>query len=165
MTISLNRRLLSKPQKGEKIPAHTLAYVRARNKNKAHSLVLDLFENSGLTKKELATILGKKPEQVTRWLAGPGNMTIETFSDLVFAAGDGQFLEIKGCREFNKGKSNHQPVEWTTVSSGYANKVRLTCTSRETPQSPSTSENEGKEIRYEIRSARKEPQKYSFERI
>lgn len=111
MTISLKRPSLSKPQKGEKISVHNISYARARGKNKAHSLMLDLFSESGLSKTQLANMLGKKPEQITRWLSGPGNMTMETFSDLVFAV-SGCFIDIKISDDLSKGKSNRRSPGW-----------------------------------------------------
>lgn len=94
MTSSLKRRSLSKPKKGEKIHQYDLETARARNKNSAHSFILELFAESNLTKSELAKMLDRKPEQITRWFAGPGNMTFDTFSDLVFAL-SGDFVTVQ----------------------------------------------------------------------
>ena len=110
MTSSLKRPALSRPEHGKRIPLHSIAFARARAKNKAHSYLLDLFEDSGLTKSELAKRLGKRPEQVTRWLSGPGNLTLDTLSDLTFAI-NGDFLAVSSVDEFSKGKSNHQVHE------------------------------------------------------
>ncbi len=40
-------------------------------------------QGSGLTRSKLAKRLGKRPEQITRWLAAPGNLTLDTISDLL----------------------------------------------------------------------------------
>lgn len=118
MTTSLKRQSLSKPEKGKQIPAHTLSFVRARNKNKAHSLLLSLFVESGMTKKDLAVMLNKKPEQITRWLGGPGNITFDTLSDLIFAI-TSKFVEVCPEDELSKGKSNCRAPSWfTTISTG-----------------------------------------------
>ena len=116
MTTSLKRPLLSKPKKGEKISEYSLAFARARNRNKANSLLLKLFQESGLSKKEIADMLGKKPEQITRWLGGPGNVTLDTISDLAFAM-QGNFIEILTRDELSKAKSNHSSPEWISISS------------------------------------------------
>lgn len=60
-----------------------LAYYRARLKNRLHQLVLREFENSGITRAELARRIRKKPEQITRWLNSPGNLRLDTVSDLL----------------------------------------------------------------------------------
>lgn len=69
------------------IPARAMAYFRARLSNKIHSLVLTEFskqESMGvISKASLARRIGKKPEQITRWLGSSGNWTVETLSDLL----------------------------------------------------------------------------------
>lgn len=46
-----------------------------------------LKEANGLTRAELAKKIGRRPEQVTRWLAGPTNLESDTISDLGIALG------------------------------------------------------------------------------
>jgi ribosome-binding protein aMBF1 (putative translation factor) len=41
----------------------------------------------GVSKAELAKRLGKRPEQITRWLSSPCNLELETLSDLALALG------------------------------------------------------------------------------
>lgn len=117
MTTSLKRRSLSKPERGERIALYDLATVRSRNRNKAHSLLLEEFAKSELSKAELAAMLGKRPEQITRWLAGPSNLTLDTISDLVFAL-RGRFLVLSCKDELGKAKSNHSAPEWLTLPTG-----------------------------------------------
>jgi hypothetical protein len=75
----------------EPIPAGKLAYFQARLSNVLHEVVLKRFmeleSKTGLTRAELARRLGRKPEQVTRWLGSPGNWTLETVSDLLIGMG------------------------------------------------------------------------------
>jgi plasmid maintenance system antidote protein VapI len=111
MTSSLKRRSLSKPERGVKIHPFNLGVVRTRNKNKAHSLLLELFEDSNLSKADLAKMLGKKPEQVTRWLAGPANITLDTLSDLIFAM-KGEFFTVQCKDELSRAKTNRQSPDW-----------------------------------------------------
>lgn len=82
---------LSEILSGQPIPIGKLAYFRARLSNRIHELVLSEFmrlsEGGKITKAELAKRIGRKPEQVTRWLGASGNWTIETLSDLLLAMG------------------------------------------------------------------------------
>lgn len=125
MTLSLKRRSLSKPKRGSRVQVYDLGAVRARNKNKAHSYLLDLFKESGLSKAEVAKMVGKKPEQITRWLAGPGNLTLDTLSDLIFVMKGQTFtLQAKGDLAQNKSSRPHPnwlktivSTEWKEVSS------------------------------------------------
>jgi hypothetical protein len=53
-----------------------------------HESILRIFielKKSGLTKAELSKRLGRAPEQITRWLAAPGNLRLDTVSDLLLA--------------------------------------------------------------------------------
>lgn len=82
---------LSEILSGSVIPQGKLAYFRARLSNNIHELVLSVFmrleRENKINKAELARRIGRKPEQVTRWLAAPGNWTFETFSDLLLGMG------------------------------------------------------------------------------
>lgn len=66
-------------------------YYRQRFKNRVFNRLSSFFaqesERSGITKREIAERLGKDPAQITRWLSGPGNVTMDTLSDLLFAMG------------------------------------------------------------------------------
>jgi hypothetical protein len=76
---------LSEPVGTNKVPRGTLAYFRARLKHRVYSLVLKEFKKSGLTQADLARRLGKEPAQVCRMLSGPGNLTLDSVSDLLFS--------------------------------------------------------------------------------
>lgn len=64
-------------------------YYRQRYKNRVYGELLKHFvseaEANGITKKDIATRLGRDPAQVTRWLKEPSNLTLETISDLLLA--------------------------------------------------------------------------------
>ena len=66
-------------------------YFRQRQKNRFYQALVAHFsklaESEGLSKRDLATLLGKDPSQITRWLSGPGNWTSDTISDLLLAMG------------------------------------------------------------------------------
>jgi len=75
----------------DRISEGTLAYFRERFKNKLHAVVLQQFIEQesarGMSKADIARKLGKDPAQVTRWLKTPGNITINSVSDLLLALG------------------------------------------------------------------------------
>lgn len=66
-------------------------YFRQRFKNRVFNRLAEFFAQEaaerGVTKKTIAERLGKDPAQITRWLSGPGNLTMDTLSDLLFAMG------------------------------------------------------------------------------
>jgi hypothetical protein len=76
---------LSKPAGSTKVPLGTLAYLRARNKRRAYDLVIKEFKNSGISQADLARRLGKGTDYICKLLGGPGNWTLDTISDLLFA--------------------------------------------------------------------------------
>ena len=87
------------------IPAARLAYFRARFRSRFYQFVLHEFlrlqEERGFTKADLARRLGKKPEQITRWLSAPGHWEFDTASDLLLGCGIeprmyGQLLSVGG---------------------------------------------------------------------
>ncbi len=159
MTISLKKRSLSKPKRGEKVELFDIAFVRARNRNKAHSALLEEFVRSEISKAELAEMLGKRPEQITRWLAGPGNLTLDTLSDLFFAL-RGTFLELQCKDELSLGKSNSRSPEWLTytyvkgaIISNSSPKPTTFVNRRESTHNSNSSEDTGSNyVRYTTRS-------------
>lgn len=68
-----------------------VTYYRRRQQNHVFAALAQLFadeaEKGGISKKELAEILGKSPSQITRWLAAPSNFELDTISDLLLAMG------------------------------------------------------------------------------
>ena len=85
MTTSKNAVALARPVSGQRIPPGTLGYFQARNRYHVYDLVMNEFAASGISQAELARRLGKGTDVVCRWLGGPGNWTLDTMSDLLFA--------------------------------------------------------------------------------
>lgn len=81
---------LSEPIGTAKIPESTLIYFRMRLKQRIFSLIAKEFKRSGLSQADLGRRLDKDPGQISRLLSGPGNLTIDTASDVLFALGGGE---------------------------------------------------------------------------
>jgi hypothetical protein len=56
--------------------------------------VLAAFREAAISQATLAKRLGKRPEQISRLLSGPGNWTIDTAAELLFAI-DGSLARIE----------------------------------------------------------------------
>jgi hypothetical protein len=73
----------------EPISPGDLAYERERLRNLVHESVLKRFLEASkrpeVSRAIMARRLGKRPEQITRWLGAPGNWTIDTICDLMIA--------------------------------------------------------------------------------
>lgn len=89
MTTSRKKPFLSDVLGSDRIPLGTLSYFRERFRDRLYDLVMEEFlkqqTESGLTRAEVARRISRRPEQVTRWFAAPGNWTLETVSDLLLA--------------------------------------------------------------------------------
>jgi hypothetical protein len=88
---------LSEILAGGKISATKLGYFRERLRNRIHQFLLREFmarQQEGLTQADVARILGRRPEQINRWLGTPGNCTLDTISDLLLAISKAE-LEFK----------------------------------------------------------------------
>ena len=69
------------------IPAEKMVYFRARLRQRLYSFLLAKFaqleKERSFTKKALAERIGRDPAQITKWLGNPGNLEMDTLSDLL----------------------------------------------------------------------------------
>src|SRR5437667_313314 len=84
---TLQTTTLSEPTGSDKIASWMLTYFRARLKHRIYTLVVNELKRKGISQATLARRLDKEPARVSRIFSGPGNLTLETVSDLLFAIG------------------------------------------------------------------------------
>lgn len=103
-------------------------YFRKRLKNRIFSRLSAFFaeeaERTGITKRDLAARLNRNPSQITRWLSGPSNLTLDTLSDLLLAmdaeAEPPKFVRFADRVPANYGVGSNQahPLVSTIISGG-----------------------------------------------
>lgn len=108
------------PLSGSTIPLGKRAYFQERLKGRAYDLVVNEFlrqrdMDPTLTQATIARRLEKRPEQINRWLSGPGNWTLETLSDLLLAICGGEpsvgVSMLQGSTEDRAFTEDHAPAE------------------------------------------------------
>jgi hypothetical protein len=99
------------------IPVEKLSYFRERFRNRLYNILVGKFlekeRNKQFTRADLARRIGKRPEQITRWLGSPGNWTLDTVSDL--SLGMGLELEASLRSIVDHPARNYEAPEWMTV--------------------------------------------------
>src|SRR4051794_28168545 len=85
MTTSAGASYLSRPNGNTAIDRSTLAYFQSRNRSRIYDAVVQEFLKSGISQATLARRMRRRPESVNRLLGAPGNWTLDTVSDLLFA--------------------------------------------------------------------------------
>jgi hypothetical protein len=73
--------------------------------------VIREFKKSGLSQADLAQRLGKGTDRVCKLMGGPGNWTLDTVSDLLFAIAGGE-SKYEISYPLDKPRRNYQPSEW-----------------------------------------------------
>ncbi len=99
--------ILAEPVGDGRISPKTLAYVSEAARDQLYDLVVRTCIETGVNKVTLAKRLGKDPSQITRLLGAPGNWTIDTFAQLLFAA-SGSMLEARAYYPLRKSISNRR---------------------------------------------------------
>lgn len=90
MTTSPKMSLICELLDDETLRPEHVSYFGSRLRHDVHEEILQLFmkrAEEGFTKGDLARRLDKRPEQITRWLAAPGNWTFDTAAALALGLG------------------------------------------------------------------------------
>ena len=102
-TFFLEQSMTDSITKPRRLTDREIFYFRQRQKNRIYQAIIRYFaqqaEARGLTKSDIAFTLGKNRSQITRWFAGPGNLEIDTISDLLLAMNAEMDQEIVGFHE------------------------------------------------------------------
>lgn len=106
----------------------SLVYMQERNKQTVFETVTGEFEKSGLTLTELAKRTGRDISRVSKFLAAPGNWTLNTISDYLFAI-SGARLEYQITHPLKDVAQNSAGADWIkhpqmppkTISIRYSN--------------------------------------------
>lgn len=121
-------------------------YYRQRNKNRVFEKLVMQFaeeaERTGITKKQLAERLKADPAQITRWLSAPGNLTLDSVSDLLLALGAEMDYRVSKFSDRQKANYMHDLVSQVLHMKG----SRVGSFEISNPKSGTLAETPGKEI-------------------
>lgn len=66
-------------------------YFEQRQRNRLYETVIQAVEDAarldGVRRKDIAEAVGSSPSQISRWLSGPSNWTIDNVTDVLWAIG------------------------------------------------------------------------------
>jgi hypothetical protein len=102
---------LSKPIDSEPIPPGTLQYMRTRNRMRIFNLVHKELKRSGITRAQLAKRMGRGLDRISHLLGAPGNWTLDTASDLLFAI-SGAEIGYQPAYPLDRPPRNRTRPEW-----------------------------------------------------
>lgn len=113
MTTSPTTFVLSKPKDRDQIAPGVLEYFQTRNRMHIFTVVQKEFEKSGISKADLAARLNKGADRVSHLLSAPGNWTLDTVSDLLFAL-SGAEIEYRVTYPLERASRNMTVPDWLT---------------------------------------------------
>ena len=105
--MSDNHSLLAKPSGEVPVPSSALGYASSKLRMELYRLVLKALKEARISQATLARRVNKRPEQISRLLSGPGNWTIDTAAQLLFAI-DGSLLKVERRSPVLERHSNHR---------------------------------------------------------
>lgn len=128
---------LAEPAGDNKVSQRVLGYVSEMARSDLYNLILTAFEDSKLPKNTIAKRLGKDPAWLTRVLGAPGNWTIDTVAELLFAI-DGSVLDVDKCWPEREIVSNMSPNDFLTEHMGNSTVMQFRPNRTTTSSGPST---------------------------
>ncbi len=105
----------------------TRIYFQERLRNRLYNLIIKevtSFKARDLNQAYLARRLGKKPEQISRLLSGPGNLTLDTVSDLLLGLSGGELTMIVDLPAAQPPRNFRYP-DWLTSQTALAERTNL----------------------------------------
>ena len=61
-----------------------LEYQKDARRMRAAIQIAEAMDKRGITKKQLADMMGRRPSEITKWLSGDQNFTIDTLTELSY---------------------------------------------------------------------------------
>lgn len=61
-----------------------LEYQKVARRMRAAVQIAEAMEKHGVSKKQLADMMGRRPSEITKWLSGDQNFTIDTLAELSY---------------------------------------------------------------------------------
>ena len=91
-----------------------IGYFDGAVQSEAHEAVLNAFlkmaEEEGITRSFVARRLNKPREQITRWLGGPGNWTLDTLTNLALAIGYRPRISLERLSSIRQPNAHHPAI-------------------------------------------------------
>lgn len=104
-TTSQTTSFLAEPSGEERIPASTLGYVTEMAREEVFDMLAAACVEAGVPRNHIAKRLGKEPAQISRMLNSPGNFTIDTIAQTLFAI-NGNMFRLEPYSPLREPKSN-----------------------------------------------------------
>ena len=61
-----------------------LEYLKVARRMRAAIQIAEAMEKLGVSKKQLADMMGRRPSEITKWLSGDHNFTMDTLAELSY---------------------------------------------------------------------------------